>query len=89
VEKEIRLKARALSWRELDGEIVALEADNWRYVAGNAAAALLWRRLAVGATRSELCVALVDAYEIDSVAASRDVDRFLVQAHALEVLEEA
>ena len=89
MEKEIRLKARELSWLELDGEIVALDAGNWRYVAGNPAAALLWRRLAVGATRRELCAALVDVYEIDSVAASHDVDCFLVQARTLDVLEEA
>ncbi len=85
---EIRLKARALEWREIDGELVALEADSSVYLAANPAATLLWRRLADGATRAGLCEALVSEYAIDPGLAERDVDTFLAQARELHVLEE-
>jgi hypothetical protein len=84
----IRLKPRALEWREIDGEVVALEADSAIYLAANPAATLLWRRLADGATRDELCEALAGAYGIDHDLAARDVDAFLEQARELRLLEE-
>jgi hypothetical protein len=86
--QEIRLKSRALEWREIDGELVALEAEGSLYLAANPAATLLWRRLSDGATRDELCQALVAAYGIDHDLACRDVDAFLAQARELHVLEE-
>jgi hypothetical protein len=85
---EIRLKTRALEWREIDGELVALEADSSVYLAANPAATLLWRRLAEGATRDELCDALVSEYAIERALAERDVDVVLAQARAFHVLEE-
>jgi coenzyme PQQ synthesis protein D (PqqD) len=84
----LRLKTRALEWREIDGELVALEADSSLYLAANPAATLLWQRLAAGATRAELCDALVDEYAIDRGLAERDVDAFLAQAREFQVLEE-
>ena len=84
---EIRLKTRALEWREIDGELVALEADSSLYLAANPAATLLWKRLATGATRAELCDALVSEYAIDRGLAERDVDAFLAQAREFQVLE--
>lgn len=86
--QELRLKTRALEWREIDGELVALEADSSLYLAANPAATLLWQRLAGGATRDELCEALVSAYGIDHELAARDVDSFLEQAREFRVLEE-
>ena len=85
---EIRLKSRSLEWREIDGELVALEADSSVYLAANPAATLLWRRLAEGATRDELCDALVGEFAIDHGLAERDVDVFLAQAREFGVLEE-
>jgi hypothetical protein len=86
--EEIRLKPRSLEWREIDGELVALEAERSLYLAANPAATLLWRRLAEGATREQLRDALVETYGIDAGLASRDVDGFLEQARELHVLEE-
>ena len=85
--EEIRLKPSELEWREIDGEIIALEAERSLYLAANPAAALLWQLLADGATRERLCAALVDAYGIDDGLAARDVDAFLEQARELRVLD--
>jgi Coenzyme PQQ synthesis protein D (PqqD) len=84
---EIRLKPRALEWREIDGEMIVLEAERSLYLAANPAATLLWRRLADGATREQLRDALVDAFAIDAGLAARDVDAFIEQARELRVLE--
>jgi len=84
----MRLKTQALEWREIDGELVALEAEGSLYLAANPAATLLWRRLAEGTTREGLCEALVSAYAIDAGVAARDVDAFLDQARDLGLLEE-
>jgi hypothetical protein len=85
--EEIRLKPSELEWREIDGEIIALEAERSLYLAANPAAALLWQLLADGATRERLCAALVDEYGIDDGLAARDVDAFLEQARELRVLD--
>ena len=85
---QIRLKSRALEWRELDGELVALEAERSLYLAANPAATLLWQRLADGATYADLCEALVSAYSIDHHVADRDVGQFLDQAREFGLLEE-
>jgi hypothetical protein len=85
--EEIRLKPSELEWREIDGEVIALEAERSVYLAANPAAALLWRLLAAGATRERLCAALVEAYGIDDGLAGRDVDAFLEQARELHVLD--
>ncbi len=85
--EEIRLKSSELEWREIDGEVIVLEAERSVYLAANPAAALLWQLLAAGATRQRLCAALVEAYGIDDGLAGRDVDAFLEQARELRVLD--
>jgi Coenzyme PQQ synthesis protein D (PqqD) len=77
-----------LEWRELDGQIVALESGQSLYLAANPAGTLLWRRLAEGTTRAELESTLVDEYAIDPDVAARDVDAFLAQAREMQVVEE-
>jgi Coenzyme PQQ synthesis protein D (PqqD) len=86
--QQLRLRTADLEWREIDGELVALEGDSSVYLAGNPAATLLWQRLAGGATRQELSDALVDLYGIDAAVAERDVDAFLDQARQFSLLEE-
>jgi hypothetical protein len=85
----LRLKSGALDWREIDGEVVALEAEQSLYLAGNPAATLLWQKLAVGATQPTLCETLVSAYAIDPDVAARDVHAFIEQARQLGLLEES
>jgi Coenzyme PQQ synthesis protein D (PqqD) len=81
----LRLREDAVEWRELDGEIVALENRGSVYLTANAPGALLWRRLAHGATRAQLVDALLAVYAVETDVAGRDVDAFVaaVQAHGL------
>jgi hypothetical protein len=73
----LRLRDTDLHWREIDGEIVALEARGSRYVAANGAGTVLWRSLVAGATRETLADELVKVYGIDRERAQGDVARFI------------
>ena len=85
---QFRLRTEKLGWREMDGELVALEGGRSLYLAANPAATLLWQRLAEGSSRKELSDALVDSYGIDLAVAERDVDAFLEQARGFDLLDE-
>jgi hypothetical protein len=74
---ELRLRDTELHWREIDGEVIALEARGSRYMAVNGAGTLLWRSLAAGSTRDGLADELMRVYGIDREQASSDVDRFV------------
>ena len=76
---ELRLRDTDLHWREIDGEVIALEAGGSTYVAANGSGTLLWRALAAGTTRDALVDELARTYGLDRVQAEADTDRFLAQ----------
>ena len=84
--KTLKLRDDDLHWREIDGEIIALEARGSTYVAANGAGTLLWRSLAAGTTRDALAGELVNAYGIDRPRATADADAFLAELRALGLL---
>ena len=47
----IKLAPGRVEWREIDGEVVVLDTEASKYLAGNRTAAALWSKLAAGATR--------------------------------------
>ena len=73
----LTLKRTDLHWREIDGEIIALEGRGSRYVAANSAGAVLWRALIDGTTRDGLADELVRIYGIERERADADVGRFV------------
>ena len=74
---ELRLRDTDLHWREIDGEVIALEARGSTYVAANGSGTVLWRALAGGCTRADLVDELVQTYGIDRERAAADADRFV------------
>jgi hypothetical protein len=74
---ELRLRDTDLHWREIDGEVIALEARGSTYLAANGAGTVLWRALVDGSTREGLADELVRAYGIDRERAAADADRFV------------
>ena len=74
---ELRLNADAVSWREVDGEVIALDLAGSMYFATNASGALLWKSLAAGTSREELVALLVEGFELAEETARADVDAFL------------
>jgi hypothetical protein len=73
----LRLKETDLHWREIDGEIIALEGRGSRYVAANSAGTVLWRALIQGSTRDGLADELVRVYGIERERAVADAGRFI------------
>ncbi|MGH3004323.1 MAG: PqqD family protein [Gaiellaceae bacterium] len=83
----LQLRREALEWREVDGEIVALESRGSVYLSANRSGAFLWRALADGTTRDALVSGLAGEYRIDAELARRDVDRFLAELDEHGLLE--
>jgi len=73
----LKLRETDLHWREIDGEIIALEARGSRYVAANGAGTVLWRALLDGTTRERLADELVSTYGIDRERAMADANSFV------------
>lgn len=73
----LRLNETALSWREVDGEIIALQHTSSEYLSTNGTGALLWKSLAEGASREDLIGLIVDEFGIDKGRAAADTDAFL------------
>jgi Coenzyme PQQ synthesis protein D (PqqD) len=73
----LKLPEDALTWREVDGEIVVLDRRSWTYLGVNGAGMLLWTQIVKGTTRSGLVECLRDAYDLDTSVAKHDVEAFL------------
>jgi hypothetical protein len=84
----LRLRAAGLTWLETDGELVALDEQAATYLSGNPAATLLWPELAAGATKDDLVEALLDGFEIDRARAEADVEAFVADLQARNLLLE-
>jgi hypothetical protein len=79
VTSEIRLRTDGIEWREVEGEIVALELESSSYLAANPTATTLWSALVEGTTREALVRTVVEQYAVEEAVAGRDVDAFLAQ----------
>jgi hypothetical protein len=75
--EQLRLRAEALAWREVDGEVIALGLESSSYFGTNSSGTLLWRRLAEGTTRAELIEELMKTFGLDHAKAETDVDAFV------------
>ena len=73
----LKLRETELHWREIDGEIIALEPRDSRYLSTNGAGTVLWRALVAGTTRDGLADELVRAYGIDRERAMADAGHFV------------
>ena len=73
----IRLNARSVAWRSVNGEVVGLSFKDSEYFTTNGTATELWPLLAEGTTEDNLTARIVDRYGIDTVTASTDVRAFL------------
>jgi hypothetical protein len=62
----LTLRTDDLTWREIDGEIVALEGRRSMYLSANSSGGMLWHMLARGASRDEPAAALATSYGIDT-----------------------
>jgi hypothetical protein len=75
--RELRLNPDVVSWREVDGEILALGHLSSTYLSTRGTGARLWLLLAKGASRQELVEFLIGDYQVDEARAVADVDAFV------------
>jgi coenzyme PQQ synthesis protein D (PqqD) len=75
----LKLRDTDVHWREIDGEVIALESRGSTYLAANGAGTRLWHALAAGTTREALADELVRAYGIDRARAAADTEHFVRQ----------
>ncbi|BCJ50007.1 hypothetical protein Asp14428_14820 [Actinoplanes sp. NBRC 14428] len=71
----------AVQWHLVDGEVIALDTARGEYLSVDGSGALLWSRLADGATEESLAADLTAAYGIDPDVAAVDVGLFLRELH--------
>jgi hypothetical protein len=76
-ERSFRLRDGELEWRQIEGEIVALDLRESTYLSVNRTGTALWPLLVSGATRDELRTALMARFDVDEASAGRDLDAFL------------
>ena len=85
MEETIRLR-QDVEWREVEGEIVALDPQTSRYLSINKSGRFLWQALSAGATRSHLVDELTSNFGIDEEAARQDVDDFILMLASSKLL---
>lgn len=86
-EPVLKLRADAVDWREVEGQVVALDRAGSVYLAINQSGAALWPAIVQGATRARLVQILLDTFDVDPARAAADVDTFvagLSERHLLE-----
>jgi hypothetical protein len=86
--KELHLREAGIRWRDIEGELVAVDLDSSTYLGANRSGLELWRALAAGARHDDLVSRLVDVFGIERARATRDVDAFLADASAKRLLRD-
>ena len=85
-DSRLRLRPDDVHWREVEGEVIALDERASVYLAANPTATMLWRALAAGATRADLVSILTETFGIDAGRAGHDVDAFLEDLRSRDLL---
>lgn len=76
----------SVSWKEVDGRVVALNLTTSTYLTANLTGTLLWPLLVDGTTSAALVARLVDEYGISDEVAAADVDAFVGALRSAELL---
>ena len=86
--ERLRVRADALEWRTVEGEIVALDLRRSLYLAINPSGAAIWPALVEGASRDELIERLCAECGVSRQTAESDVDAFLSELESHDLLED-
>ena len=78
-----------LVWREFEDEVLALDMERSIYLRLNRSGAVLWERLADGATRSDLIAVLTDRFDVGPEEAAADVDAFVAACRERGLVRDA
>lgn len=84
----VRLRDELIEWREIDGEIVALDRGAGEYLAVTGSGAVLWPLVVAGTTAEALAEALTARFDVERTTAGRDVERFVAALAERGLLEQ-
>jgi hypothetical protein len=84
----LRLRSEELEWRDIEGEVVALDLRTRAYLTVNESGAKLWSALASGASRDQLIDLLVRTFKLPREQAMTDVDAFIEMLAGQDMLVE-
>jgi fucose permease len=73
----VQIRPTNVSWREVDGEVIALDLDSSTYFSTNRTGSLLWHAMVDGATVGSLVALLEDSFDVPQTTARADVNAFL------------
>lgn len=82
----MKLRTYELEWKQIDDEIVALDGRRAEYLAVEGSGVALWQTLHAGASREQLIGLLVSRYRIAPERAGADVDAFIAELTAKDLL---
>ena len=84
-DRHLRIRTAGVSWREVGGELIALDVDSSSYFSTNASGALMWKVLVEGSTERDLAGLLSLSYGITPEQAADDARSFvsLLDEHGL------
>jgi hypothetical protein len=85
--ERLRVRPDAVEWRNVDGEIVALDLRRAVYLTINPSGTKLWPALLEGATREQLVRGLSEEWGISAEQAAEDVDRFVRELADQDLLD--
>ena len=83
----MRLRPEAVTWRAVEGEVVALDIEESEYVATNESGAAVWAALAEGTTLPALVDLLVRDFEVDPEQARADITTFIAELRQRNYLQ--
>jgi hypothetical protein len=83
----VRLRPGSVEWRDVEGEVVAVDLRTSEYLAINRTGAALWRGLVAGATPAALAECLMADFDVEPSVAGRDVGEFLAALQQRGLLE--
>ena len=87
-ERHLRIRTAGVSWREVGGELIALDVESSSYFSTNASGALMWKSLVDGSTERELAELLSMSYGITPEQAATDARSFVGLLDEHDLLEE-
>jgi hypothetical protein len=83
----VKLREGAVAWQEVDDETIMLDLRTSTYLGVNPSGTVLWSALVKGTTEDELVDRLATTFDISRERATGDVDAFLADCRARDLLE--
>lgn len=82
-----RLKRDRVTWRRVEGEIVALDLQRSEYLSFTPTGCVVWEALHEGATEQQLLEEVLVRFDVDEATATADLEVFLQDLRERDLLE--